>query len=466
VEAAARLQQLADQRSSQSAEQLWRDAQARNIETEYREILARLEQLTRAFATSSIVSQNSDRIALLRSQCRARIYAADADESLATNNVFKALASYRKAAELDPALVAAFSSNFADALLFGVSNALSASDYDSALNYAQQFQSLHVGIDRLPVAQLDRIRLELAKLSYDDGDYVSAIRYISEIDERLMDEPRAALMAGMIYRAAGDPGRAGMYLENLVTQGVFLSEVRPLLLATAAEAADQSAQKLYDLIAEDPEWRQIVATFSISIPNAGGGAPATSTWQHLCVSLCDDVEMTYELLTYSGSEADLFLEKQRARRELDAALRLLQKTLRESIERRRDALLELRDINHWWALALDLATNTPQAELSEDMREHLDELEQKQHYADLALRACEASLMSDIQTKTQLLDYLKSLVTRMEAKLPLRNVLNGVKKFLSDETTPKRSRQALSAIAEMHDVDVQSEELLKDFSVR
>ncbi len=462
-EAERRLAVLAEQKKEQVAKKVMQDALSLNLETEYEDIYSRIEELRRAFGGSSVVSQAADRLAALELQCRARIHAATASRAFASTDVSRALLCYQNAAKLDAAYVPTFATNYAHALLHGVSNALAASDYHTALSHADTYRSLRIAAGSLPADRIDQVRLSLAELSVKAGDYSNAVSLIQACGDRLNSDVQMCFLAGKIYLESGDAERAARLFQQCYTQDTYAAEARPLLIAGAARAAEDEEAELIRTIAKDPEWLTLARTFSIVIPGITNTG-ATSTWQNMCVTLCDDVEMTYELLTYSGSEADLFLEKQKARSELDAALRKLQKTLKASTRRRRAAARAAKAAAEWWDVCLDIATNFPAASTAQDAQECVDDIARKQKLAFITAEYMERAGLSDISTKTRLLDYLSSLVGRLERRLPLRNVLADVKKYLDDQKTTKLSRKALSATAELASISVEPKRLGDVFS--
>ena len=462
-DAQIRLASLGDIKNEQRAGEMLQETLSLNVDKDYEKILAEIENLTRSFAKSHAVSQSLDRLKILKSHAQARVHAETAEKALADSNVSKALLCYHNAAKLAPAYVRTFITNYSHALLFGLSNAVVSADYLSALSYAEEFKSLKINPDSLPDEKIDHIRFQLAKLSVQRGDYSNAVIAIEGCEDRFASNPEICYTAAKIYFKAGDSVRAASLFRNCYTQKVFSAEITSLLIASAAGAAQIEESNLVVQISHDQEWLTIAKDSGIVIPGAEK-INITSTWQKNCISLCDDVEMTYELLTYSGSEADLFLEKQKARNELDAQMRRLRKTLKASILRKRKIVVAARDISEWYDICLDITTNYPADTITDDAGIIIKTLKRKQKVAAANSELMHRAAIAEINTKNNLLNYLDGLVKKLERKAPVRNVLNDVKKYLDNQRITKMDRQALNATAQLLKIKISIPEIDKIFS--
>jgi len=463
ISAQKQLSSLGGIKTEQKAKRILQETLSMNVDKDYEKIIAKIENLTRSFGNSSAVSQSLDRLMTLKSHASARVYVDTAAKALENSNISKALLCYHNAAKLAPAYVATFATNYSHALLYGMSNAVVAADFKSAIFYANEFKALNINSQLLTDEKIDHVRFQLAKLSVQRGDYSNAVIAIEGCEDRFASNPEICYIAAKIYFKAGDSARAASLFRNCYTQKVFSAEITSLLVASSAGAAKIEESNLLTDILDDPEWMTIAKDSGIILPGAKI-INVTSTWKNACIILCDDVEMTYELLTYSGSEADLFLEKQKARNELDAAMRKLKKTLKASVKRRRNSVIYSRNISEWYDICLDIVTNYPSDSITENAGEIIKSLKRKQKFAainnDLMYRAA----VAEINTKSKLLDYLDSLVSKLERKAPVRNVLNDVKKYLDDQRTVKLDRKALSATSELLKINISIPEINKTFS--
>jgi len=138
--------------------------------------------------------------------------------------------------------------------------------------------------------------------------------------------------------------------------------------------------------------------------------------------------------------------------------------LKASVKRRRNSVIYSRNISEWYDICLDIVTNYPSDSITENAGEIIKSLKRKQKFAainnDLMYRAA----VAEINTKSKLLDYLDSLVSKLERKAPVRNVLNDVKKYLDDQRTVKLDRKALSATSELLKINISIPEINKTFS--
>jgi hypothetical protein len=462
-EAERRIALLADRRGEKNAAELLQEALSMNLEKEYEAIYSRIEQLKSAFEDSLVVSQSLSRIVKLEKQCKARIHAAAGKDAFQSNNFSRALQCFKSATELDPALLDLYQKEYGLMLIHGVSNAIAASDYNLALAYADEYEKLHLSPELLSEKQVDQIRLSMAKLSADEGDYELATELIRACGDRLSNNYEMSFLAGRVFLNYGEPEESVKYLQHCMNDPSYADDARELLMESVIRSALYQQDKLIGLIDDDPELLTLIRTFSVSLPgltNVG----TTSTWQNLCITLCDDVEMTYELLTYSGAEADLFLEKKRARSELDAALKKLQKTLRNSLQRRRQIIKAADTMTDWWIVCHDHVTNYPSSRLTDDAREWIKTIARARKYSDYTLQYLKRAISIDNSNKNGLLDYLENLVYRLENKQPLRNVLGGVKRYLSDERSPNYARTGLNALAELSALEIDPPKMAEDFS--
>lgn len=447
-EAERRLGTLAERRSDQSASALVAEALSMDMDSDYQAVLSRIEQLRRMFGSSVAFSNVADRLNVRERQAKARVFAAAARDAYAKTNISAALTAYVSATDLDPALARGAITNYAAALLYGVSNALAVTDFRQALRYADTYQALKFEPEKLTIDAIDQIRCEIATLDAQKGEYESAKRLLEACGDRLNTNAAMTFLAGKVYAQCGEPDKAARAFLLCYTQHPYTAEATILLAENAAAAALQTERRLVELIELDDEWMQLVRTFGISLPaitNSGG----TSLWQNLTVQLCDHVEMTYELLTYSGSETDLFLEKERERNELNAEMRRLQQILRASLRQRRAAVIAARDLNAWWSLTLATMTNSmTNVTGGAPVPAVLSQVTLKQRLAEIAAQLFERAVLADMANKEDLLSFLNTLVARLESKQPLRNVLSDVKKYLQEQRTQQYSRDALGATAE------------------
>ena len=462
-DAQKRLASLDDIKTEQRAGKMLQETLSLNVDKNYEQILAKIENLTRSFANSHAVSQSIDRLKKLKTQAQARVHADTAAKALANSNVSKALVCYHNAAKLAPAYVRTFITNYSKALLYGLSNSMVIADFNAALSYANEFKSLKVNLDLLPDEKIDDIRFQLAKLSVQRGDYSNAVLAIEGCEDRFASNPEISYIAAKIYFKAGDSVKAAELFRNCYTQKVFSAEVTSLLIASAAGAAQIEESNLVVEISNDPEWLTIAKDSGIKIPGMEK-INITSTWQKDCITLCDDVEMTYELLIYSGAEADLFLEKQKARNELDAQMRRLRKNLKASILRKRKIVIASRNISEWYDICLDIVTNYPAKSITDDAEKIIKTFKRKQKIANINKELMHRAAVAEINSKNKLLDYLSGLVSKLERKAPVRNVLNDVKKYLDNQRITKMDRQALNTAAELIRIKISIPEIDKTFS--
>lgn len=462
ADAQRQLAVLGDRSQEQTASRLLNDTLALNLDHDYHDILIRLDQLQRSFANTITVSQAAPRIAALLRQAQARTAAADGLAAAASNDPARALAAFSRAVDLDPPCVDLFASNYAAVLLYGVSNALRTADYPTALDLAERYQNLRINPHLLPPAQLDQIRLAMAQLYLDQQDLSNAVRMARALGNRPLESPHLGFTAGRIFFAAGDYEKAAACLAPALPNHQ-LAEARPLYIAAAARAALDAESSLLALVPKEPEWAQLARTFNLAIPGVTNVA-VTSTWQSLCVDLSDMVALSYDLLTYSGAEADLFLDKQQAHNELNAALRRLQSMLAESQRNGRAAALAALAAASWWsncyAVALSTASDTPTAEV----QNWLTVFSRKAALAAAAAGATRRAVLYDTSLKTSVQQYLTSLSDQLDRKMPLSNVLTGLKKYLADQNQLDRNRRMLAAIANLAAVPVNPARIPDDFS--
>ena len=459
-DAERRIEMLAQRKSDQNATAMLQETFSLDLDKQYQEILSRIEQLTRVSGGVAAVYQAGDRLALLEKQATARVQAAAGRAALASNEPGKALASFERAAELDPAYVQAFVSNYARVLLFGVSNALVASDFRSALDYAEKFQALRIDPQSLPIDQVDRIRLAMAQLALAKGDHSNAVVLIKGIGDRLKDNKKMSFTAGKILGSLGEYEKAAECLTRCLDVADYKREVRPLLIANAACAAQAAESNLCAAIARDPEWATLTRTFAFAIPGVTNAA-ATSTWQNLCIDLADQIDMSSELLSSSDQ---LFVEKQEARNELNAAMRKLQKMLSTSVKNHKDAVLAAQSAEHWWATSLALSTNYPAASMTDEAKAWILTFTRKQQAAKFSADWLDRADQADRKVKTDIHDYLKRLVAELDQNRPIRNVLSTMKKFYSDQRPTENGRKGLAATADLCGITSDVSRAAADFS--
>jgi hypothetical protein len=452
-EAQRRLALLADHKTDRAAAALIQETFALNLDREAEAIAARVDQLLRAFSHISVVSQATERLQRLQEQAVARVYLAQAVTACVSNDLARALVCFRETDKRDTAALVPAASNFARALLFGISNALVAADYPMALDYADRYQQLRIAPEALPLAQIDTIRLRMAEQCAQQGEVARAVKHIADLGERVHGTLAASFLAGKIYRTAGNYVNAALCFQRVVTQSAYAVEARALLLESAAAAAATDEQKLYAAIAADLEWATATRALALTIPGVTNTF-ATSTWQSVCIDLADMVDMSYDLLTYSGTEADFFVEKQKAQDELNAALRRLQKMLRDSMRSQRDAGRAVRAASQWWTLCTAVISNIPAANLSDDARAQAALVSRKQFFAAAATALLERAVSTDTSLKLAVLNELNNLLAQVQQRRPLRNVLATMKKYIADQRPADYGRKALSAVNELHGVQV------------
>jgi hypothetical protein len=452
-EAQRRLALLADHKTDRAADALIQETFALSLDTAAEAIAARIDQLLRAFAHIAVVSQSTARLQRLQEQAIARIHLAQAGVAMVSNDLARALVCFRETDTRDPAALAPVASNFARALLFGVSNALVAADFPMALVYADRYQELRIAPDALPLVQIDTIRLRMAEQCAQQGDTARAMQHIADLGERVHAAPAASFLAGKVYRAGGDYANAALCFQRVVTQAAYAAEARALLLESAANAAAADERTLYAAIAADLEWATATRALALAIPGVTN-AYATSTWQAVCIDLADLVDMSYDLLTYSGAEADFFVEKQKAQDELNAALRRLQKMLRDSMRSQREAGRAARAVCQWWTLCSAVISNAPAAALSDDARAQAALVARKQYFAAAAAGLLERAVSADTTMKSGVLAELRALINQLQQRRPLRNILATMKKYIADQRPAEYGRKALNAVNELHGVQV------------
>ncbi len=454
---------LGERAHEQAASRLLHDALSLNLDREYHDMLVRLDQLQRGYADTLAVSQAAGRISALIQQAQARSAAADGLAAAASNDTARALAAFSRAAELDPLCVDLFATNYATALLYGVSNALVTADYAAALSLAERYQQLRINLSLLPPAQLDQIRLAMAQLYLDRHDLSNAVRMVRGLGSRIAESPALGFTAGKIFFAAGEYDKTAACLAPCLADEQLAPAARPLYIASAARAALQAEALLFSSLAAEPEWTQLARTFNFSIPGLTNIA-TTSTWQNLCVDLSDMVALSYDLLTYSGAEADLFLDKQQAHNELNAALRRLQRMLSDSQRTGRAAARAAADAALWWsnchAVATSMIADTPTIEV----QNRLAAFARKQTLAASAADAARRAITADVMLKRSVQTHLASLVEQLERKMPLNNVLTGMKKYLADQRQTELNRRMLATAADLASVQVDPQRIADDFS--
>jgi hypothetical protein len=461
-DAESRIDMLGNRRKEQRAGKLVQEAFSLNLDREYEKIHSRIDELIRAFGNTDTVSQKVERLKLLKIQCRARIQVAAAEKAFKSSDFSKALLGYMNAAKLDPLFVHSFASNYSSTLLFGVSNSLSASDNINALKYADVYQSLNKGKDLPEEYQINKIRFSVAELAMNKGDFSKAVAVIKSCGDKIFKNPETSFLAGKIFLKSGMQEKAASLFFQCFTQNYADAEVKPMLIESSAKTALDKEKEIYKIIKNDPEYISIAKTFNLKIPGAEKIA-ATSTWEDLCISLCDSVEMTYELLTYTGSEADLFVEKDRARDELNAQMRILQNMLKSAIKNRINMAKISKECADWWNVCYNTATNFNKVSVTKEMTALTELISKKQKYSYQSSEYLERAAISERTVKQSVSRYLDSLIKKLESNMPVRNVLNGVKKYLSDQKYSKSNRKSLEILIKQSEVSVDTKKVAEDF---
>jgi len=460
--AKSRIAMLGSRRKEQDAATLVQEAFSMNLDKEYEKIHARIDELVRAFSNTETVSQKVERLNLLKTQCRARIQAMAAKKAYKKSDFSKALLGYMNAAKLDPQFVHSYVSNYSSALLFGVSNSLAASDNINALKYAGIYQKLNKGKELPEEYQIDKIRFSVAELAMNRGNYSEALEVVKSCGDKTFKDPKATFLVGNIYLKSDFPEKAATLFFQCYTQNYFDAEVKPMLIESTAKTALSKEKAIYKIIKKDPEYISLSETFSLKIPGVEK-IVATSTWEDLCISLCDSVEMTYELLTYTGSEADLFVEKDRAREELNAQMRILQNMLKTAIKNRINMAKAAKESATWWDLCYNTSTNFNKVSITKDMSEMSNFISKKQKYSYQASEYLQRAAVSERTLKQSVLRYLDGLIRKLESNMPVRNVLNGVKKYLSNQNYSKNNRKSLETLIKLNEISIDTKKLADDF---
>jgi len=461
-EAENRIAMLGNRRKEQSAGKLVQEALSMNLDKEFEKIHSRIDELTRAFGETDTVSQKIERLKLLKIQCRARIQAAAAEKAFTNFDFSKALLGYMNSAKLDPMFVHSYASNYSRALLFGVSNSLAASDNINALKYAGAFQKLNKGQDLPEEYQIDKIRFSVAEHAMNKGDFSKAVAVMKSCGDKIFKNPETTFLAGKIFLKSGIPEKAAGLFFQCYTQNYTDAELKPMLIESSAITALEKEKEIHKICLKDPEYISIAKTFNLKIPGTENIA-TTTTWEDLCISLCDSVEMTYELLTYTGSEADLFVEKDRARNELNAQMRILQSLLKNAIKNRINMARISKECADWWEICYNTATNYNQSSITKEMTEMTELISKKQKFSYQSAEYLQRAALSERTVKQSVLRYLDGLIKKLESNMPLRNVLSGVKKYLSDQTYSKNNRKALEFLIKQNDVSIDTKKLAQDF---
>ncbi len=461
-DAEGRITMLGARRKEQNAGKLVQEALSMNLDKEYEKIHSRIDELIRAFSNTDTVSQKIERLELLKTQCRARIQAAAARKAFKVSDFSKALLGYMNASKLDPLFVHSYSSNYSCALLFGVSNSLAASDNINALKYADIYQTLNKGKDLPEEYQIDKIRFSVAELAMNQGDFSKAVAVIKSCGDKVFRNPETTFLAGKIFLKSEMPEKAAGLFFQCYTQNYSDAEVKPMLIESSAKTALAKEKEIYEIIKNDPEYISIAKTFNFKIPGVEK-IVATSTWEDLCISLCDSVEMTYELLTYIGSEADLFVEKDRARNELNAQMRILQNMLKSAIKSRISMAKISKECSDWWNVCYNTAINFNKAFVTKDMEKSIELIAKKQKYSYQASEYIQRAAVSERTLKQSVLRYLDGLIKKLESNMPVRNVLNGVKKYLSNQSYSKANRKSLETLIKQNEVSIDTKKLADDF---
>jgi hypothetical protein len=453
AEAQRRVALLATRKSDRAAATLLQETLSLSLDKDYEAIAARVEQLQRAFAHAAAVSQATERLTQLQRQATARICVAQANAAVASNDIGRALVLFLEAAADDNASLIGSVTNYGRVLIVSVSNALIAADYEHALDYADRYQALRLDPTALPLGQIDTIRMRLAEQSMQRGDSTNALAYLSALATRVTNDPAFTLLAGKIYRASERPERAAELFLCVATQSTFAAEARPLLLETAAAAAAIEEERLYSAIAREREWCFATRSLNLLIPGVTNDT-GTSIWQAVCIDLADQVDMAYDLLTYSGADADFFVEKQKATDELNASMRRLQGLLRDSIQTEREAVIAARKASQWWTICSEVVSNYADAALTDDARAQAAVVMRKQYCAAAVAELIERAAIADIGLKNSVLDEVKTLLVQLQNRRPLRNMLATMKKYIADQRPADAGRKALAAVAALAAVEI------------
>jgi len=461
-EAENRIAMLGKRRREQSAGKLVQEAFSMKLDSEYEKIHSRIDELIRAFGETDTVSNKIEKLKSLKQQCRARIQAAAAEKAFALSDFSKALFGYLNASKLDPMFVHSYASNYSRALLFGVSNSLAASDNINALKYADVYQSLNKGIELPEEYQIDKIRFSVAEHAMNGGDFSNAVAVIKSCGDKIYSNPETTSLAGKIFFKSGDVEKAAGLFFQCYTQNYADAEVKPMLIESSAKTALEKEKEVYEICSNDTEFISIANTFGLKIPGTKNIAP-TTTWEDLCISLCDSVEMTYELLTYTGSEADLFVEKDRAREDLNAQMRILQNMLKAAIKNRINMARISKECADWWAICYNASTNYRTVAVTKEIADLTALISKKQKYSYQSAEYLQRAAISERTVKQSVMRYLDSLIKKLESNLPVRNVLNGVKKYLSDQSYSKNNRKALELLIKQSEIVIETKKLGQDF---
>ena len=461
-DAESRIAMLGNRRKEQNAGKLVQEAFSFNLDKDYEKIHARIDELVRAFSDTDTVSQKVERLNLLKIQCRARIQAAAAGKAFKVSDFSKALLGYMNAAKLDPMFVHSYASNYSQTLLFGVSNSLAASDNINALKYTGAFQKLNKGKDLPEEYQINKIRFSVAEHAMNNGDFSKAIAVIKSCGDKIFKNPETTFLAGKIFLKSDFFEKSASLFFQCYTQNYTDAELKPMLIESSAKTALSKEKEIYEIIKIDPEYISIAKTFNFKIPGVEKIA-VTSTWEDICISLCDSVEMTYELLTYNGSEADLFVEKDRARDELNAQMRILQNMLKSAIKNRINMAKSSKESAIWWDICYNTSTNFNKASITKEMADIIELISKKQKYSYQASEYLQRAALSERTLKQSVLRYLDGLIKKLESNMPVRNVLNGVKKYLSDQRYSKSNRKSFEILIKLNEVSIDTKKLADDF---
>jgi uncharacterized membrane protein len=78
----------------------------------------------------------------------------------------------------------------------------------------------------------------------------------------------------------------------------------------------------------------------------------------------------------------------------------------------------------------------------------------KQFFAAAATALLERAVSTDTSLKLAVLNELNNLLAQVQQRRPLRNVLATMKKYIADQRPADYGRKALSAVKELHGVQV------------
>ncbi len=97
------------------------------------------------------------------------------------------------------------------------------------------------------------------------------------------------------------------------------------------------------------------------------------------------------------------------------------------------------------------------------MSDLTDLISKKQKYSYQASEYLQRAALSERTLKQSVLRYLDGLIKKLESNMPVRNVLNGVKKYLSDQSYSKNNRKSFETLIKLSEVSIDTKKLADDF---